>query len=170
MLPTPPPPDPPTFAANERQMLTTFLDQQRGILLRKVGGLAPEQLVEAAVPPSMITLLGLLKHAAAVERYWFRIRFAGEDVLSPWATDDPDADWRIEPGETPEAIRDLYLDEVARSRAITAGASLDDVAANPSPDRPVTLRWILVHMIEEVARHLGHADLLRERLDGVTGD
>lgn len=170
MLPTPPLQSSPPFSADERHMLTSFLDRQRELLLRKVGGLPPEGLTQAPVPPSTISLLALLKHAAAAERYWFRITFAGEDIDPPWTNDDPDADWRIESGDTPVSLHAAYLDEVDHARKIVAEASLDDVAANPSRGRPVTLRWILVHMIEEVARHVGHADLIRERLDGTTGD
>lgn len=170
MLPEPPLPSLPPASADERQMLTAYLDRQRALLLRKVAGLSSEQLLQTPVTPSTISLLALLKHSAAAERYWFRICFAGEDVSPPWTDDDPDADWRIEPDDTPEALHDRYLEEIARSRSIVAEASLDDVAADGSRRRPVTLRWILVHMIEEVARHVGHADLIRERLDGSTGD
>jgi hypothetical protein len=170
MLPTPEPPIDPPYTADEKTMLCAFLDLQRGVLRRKVGGLSPAQLLEPGTP-STISLLGLLKHSAYVERYWFRAMFAGEDVTFPWTDEDPDADWRVEPDETPEQILALYLGEVERSRAITAAASLDDLAADDGDGRRhVTMRWILIHMIEEVARHLGHADLIRERLDGATGD
>jgi len=169
-LPVPDLPADPPFAADEKTMLCAFLDHQRGVLRRKVGGLPEELLLEPGAP-STITLLGLLKHSAYVERYWFRATFAGEDVAFPWTDEDPDADWRVEPDETPTKILALYEQEVERSRAIVARASLDDPAANDHAGRRrVTLRWIIVHMIEEVARHLGHADLIRERLDGATGD
>jgi uncharacterized damage-inducible protein DinB len=115
-------------------------------------------------------LLGLLKHSAYVERWWFRSVFAGEDVAFPWTDDDPDADFRAEPDETPERIAALYLDETERSRRIVATADLDDGAARPRPGETVTLRGIMVHMIQETSRHLGHADIIRETLDGATGD
>jgi hypothetical protein len=97
--------------------------------------------------------------------------FAGEEGIDPpWTDADPDADWRVEPGETAEDIRSLFDDEVDRARAIVAAAvSFDDVSSDPrAKDR--SLRWIMIHMIEEYARHLGHADIMREAIDGRTGD
>lgn len=168
MLPVPDRPGRPPHAGTEKEMLTAFLDYQRGVLLRKVAGLSDDDLTRPGTP-SNVSLLGLLKHSAYVERWWFRVAFAGEDVPLPWSDEGPDADWRLEPGETAEAILAVYLDEVERSRAITESASLDDVAPHPEAE-DVTMRWILLHMIEEVARHLGHADVIREHLDGATGD
>ena len=166
MLPMPGKPQPPPQSGDERAMLTTFLDFQRDVLLRKVGGLDDDGL-RRVMTPSGLTLLGLLKHIAYVERYWFRSIFAGEDVTFPWTDADPDADWRPEPGETAERIATLYRDEVARAREITSRASLDESSASPASDE--TFRWILFHMLEEYARHLGHADLMREFVDGRTG-
>jgi uncharacterized damage-inducible protein DinB len=147
----------------EKETLEAFLDFHRGTVPIKVDGVGDEDLRRPMVP-SGLSLLTLVKHLAYVERWWFRYNFAGEDVdLGP----DPDSDFRIEPDETTEQILDFYRSECDASREITASASLDDVARNPK--RPRTLRWILVHMIEEYARHNGHADLLRERIDGVSG-
>jgi uncharacterized damage-inducible protein DinB len=110
----------------------------------------------------------MLKHLAYVERWWFGVVFAGQDLPMIWTKEDPDADFRVEDEESAEGIAAYYQAEVDRARAITAEASLDDVARRPGKD--VTLRWILVHMIEETARHLGHADIIREQIDGATGD
>ncbi|HEX6230521.1 MAG TPA: DinB family protein [Actinomycetota bacterium] len=169
MLPVPDlPPEPPTAGA-EKEMLTAFLDHERGVLRRKVSGLSEQDLRRRSTVSS-ITLLGLLKHEAYVERWWFRRLFAGEDVDFPWTDEDPDADFRPEPEERPERILALYDAEVARAREIVDGAALDDVTAVHPRRGPVTMRWILLHMIEEVSRHLGHADVIREAIDGATGD
>jgi uncharacterized damage-inducible protein DinB len=151
-------------------MLTEFLDYQRAVVLRKVAGLDDEQL-RRPMTASGLTMLGFVKHIAYVERWWFRVVFAGEPVEVPWTDDDPDADWRVEPDDTTDAIVALYLEEIERSRAIASRAELDEIARNPRvQDDDVTMRWILLHMIEEIARHLGHADIMREALDGATGD
>ena len=162
--------DPP-LAASEPEMLNTFLDYQRATLLWKVSGVSDEDLRRKAVSSSSLTLLGLVKHLAYVERFWFQRRFKGEDVAFPWTKDDPDADWRIEPGETTAGIIGLYQAEAEKSRRIVREANLGDLEARSWPGgEKVTLRWILFHMIEEVARHNGHADFLREAIDGATGE
>jgi len=164
--------DPPS-AANEKQMLEAFLDWHRATVLVKIEGLSDEEMRRPGTP-SGVSLLGLVKHHAAVERHWFRRIFAGEDVPSLWTTDDED--WRIEPGETTADVVALFNDENDRARAIVREADLDDVARNATmlrypPEPPgLMLRWIVVHMIEETARHNGHADILREAIDGKTGE
>ena len=125
--------------------------------------------------PSGWSLLGMVKHLAYVERSWFRTRLAGEPAGPvPWTKEDPDADFRIEPGETNEDILGFYREECAHSREVAAKASLDDLAVEWPADRQSekrpTLRWIYVHMIEETARHAGHLDVVRELIDGKTGD
>ncbi len=152
--------------APEKVQLCAFLDWYRDTLLRKVSGLSREQLTRRLVP-SPTTLLGLVKHLAYVERTWFGRVFAGQDLPDPWTKEDPDVDFRIEPGETAEGVIAFYREECDRSRRIVQGASLDDVARLPGRDQ--TLRWILIHMIEETARHAGHVDILRELTDGAVG-
>ena len=159
-------PEPP-YAAPARDMVEAFLDFQRATLLWKISGLSDADFRRSFVP-SGITLLGMVKHLAYVERWWFRMVFAGEDVTFPWTETDPDADWRIEADETTADVLALYEDEVARARAIVAVAAWDDRARKP--DREHTLGWILTHMVEEVSRHNGHADLFRELIDGQTGE
>lgn len=161
------PPDPPR-QADERDTLAAFLDLQRGVMLRKVADLDDERL-RRPMTPSGLTLLGMLKHLAYVERWWFRAVFASEDVSFPWTEDDPDADWRAEPDESVDSIAALYREECARAREIVAAASLDDTCTTTQGDS-ITLRWIVTHMIEETARHLGHADIMREAIDGSKGD
>lgn len=152
---------------DERELLTATVDYQRAVLLRKVGGLGEDDLREV-MTPSGLTLLGLVRHLAFVERYWFQVVFAGQDAELPWSDADPDADWRPEPGETAPEIVALYLAEAEIARQIAAAADLDAMSAHQNVQ--VSMRWILLHMLEELARHLGHADLMRERLDGATGD
>jgi hypothetical protein len=165
--------DPP-FVAGELPTFLGFLDYQRATLLSKCEGLSDEQL-RTALPSSSLTLAGLLKHGALNEDWWFSHRFGGVPELEPWSSVDFDADpeWEFrtaldEPGDD---LRALYVAACERSRTVVAGRAADELAVEPmrSGDRP-TLRWIVGHMIEEVARHNGHADRLREAIDGVTGE
>ena len=148
------------------------MDWHRATLLMKVDGVSDDDLRRPMVP-SGTTLLGLVKHLAYIERWWFQWVFAGREVDFPWSDDDPDAEFRIEPHETTRQIIDLYGAECDESRGIVADASLEDLnQGKPKPNDPrprFNLRWILVHMIEETARHNGHADILREQIDGTTG-
>jgi hypothetical protein len=104
-----------------------------------------------------------------VERSWFQIRFLGQNLPVPYSDADPDADFRIEPDDTTESVLAFYREQIERSRAIVAATpSLDETAKDPER-ADYTLRWMMVHMIEETARHNGHADILREQIDGATG-
>jgi hypothetical protein len=157
------------LAGDEKTMLSAFLDRYRETMLWKLDGLSTEQASRHLVP-SATTLLGVVKHLAYVERSWFQMYFAGGPINFPWAEDEPDQDidFRVEAGDSVESITALYQQEIARSREIVAGASLDDLSENQE-NGPRTLRWIIVHMIEETARHAGHADILRELTDGAIG-
>jgi uncharacterized damage-inducible protein DinB len=150
-------------------MLSAFLDRYRETILWKLNGLTKEQ-ASARLVPSVTTLLGIVKHLAYVERWWFQMNFAGDPVGFPWPKDEPDEDidFRVTETDTIESIGALYQQEIARSREIVAGASLDDLGKNEERG-PRSLRWIMVHMIEETARHAGHADILRELTDGAIG-
>ncbi len=163
-------PEPPSVGG-EREMLAGFLDFHRATLLWKLEGLDDEQLRRAMVP-SGTSLLGLVKHLAYVERSWFQGVWDGQEVSFPWTTEDPDADWRIEPGETTGDVLAFYKAECDRSREIVAGASsLDEIIEHPRRQGwKLSRRWILIHMVEETARHVGHADILREQLDGAVGE
>jgi uncharacterized damage-inducible protein DinB len=148
-------------------MLQAFLDWQRATLLYKCGGLTGEQLAERAVPPSGLSLLGLIRHMTKVERIWFRQRFAGEPVERPFG-DDSNADFeRVDPARAAADYARL-TEEFKLADAAAANASLDDTFIHRN--EVMSLRMIYLHMIEEYARHLGHADLLRERIDGATGE
>ncbi|MEU7642794.1 MULTISPECIES: DinB family protein [unclassified Streptomyces] len=155
-------------AAGERAMLQGWLDFHRDTLLTKCAGLTGEQLARAGTPPSALTLLGLVRHMADVERVWFRERFAGEAVEALYWTDAaPDADFDdLDPARA-EAEHAALGAEIAACDAVVADRSLDETFTING--RTLNLRWVYVHMIEEYARHNGHADLLREALDGETG-
>jgi len=170
-------PEPP-LAAAEAATLLGFLEYQRATLAWKCGGLDTAGL-QATVGASSMTLGGLLKHLAYVEDYWFSQRLHGQDRRPPWDTvdwkADPDWEWHSAAEDTPEQLFGLWQDAVARSRSLVAGAladaGLDGLARRAWNDgRAPSLRWILLHMIEEYARHNGHADLLRESVDGLTGE
>jgi hypothetical protein len=158
--------------ADERVILETFLDLYRDIVKRKVRGVSEEDAARRLVP-SATTLAGIVKHLRWVELNWFQRVLAGraeeEMPPPPWTDEDPDADFRLEPGETVEQVIADYDAECERSRAVAASHSLDGLGSHRRMG-PTSLRWIYVHMIEETARHAGHADILREQLDGATGD
>jgi molybdopterin converting factor small subunit/uncharacterized damage-inducible protein DinB len=154
---------------DERTMLTALLDWHRATLAAKCSGLTAEQLRERAIPPSTMSLHGLVRHLAGVERWWFREQFA-EPGLAPLYSydDDEDEDFNDLSGDFAADLA-VWAAECEAARAIVARSSLDDTGTRRSTGEPVSLRWILLHLIAEYARHNGHADLLRERLDGATG-
>jgi uncharacterized damage-inducible protein DinB len=159
--------DPP-FEADERATLTAFLDRQRATLAVKCDGLTEDQLRQQAVPPSNLSLLGLVRHMAEVERNWFRPVLGGEEMATIFA---PDMDWEasfrdVAAADVAEAFR-LWRAECDHARALVAAAPSFDVRGFRHSGY-VSLRWVMTHMIEEYARHNGHADLLRERLEGST--
>jgi uncharacterized damage-inducible protein DinB len=163
-------PEPP-HSGNEASTLEGFLDFQRATLAWKCEGLSESLLKEAAVPPSNLSLLGLVRHMAEVERGWFRVRLALEKVPFRWVTEErPDADFeQLESADVAEAFA-AWDQECRRSREILAGVgSLADTFITERGEE-LSVRWLMSHMIEEYARHNGHADLLRQRLDGQTGD
>jgi uncharacterized damage-inducible protein DinB len=164
----------PALQAGEREMLTGWLGHHRAILLWKCEGLTAEQLRQRAVPPSTLSLLGLVRHMADVERGWFRQTFLGEDVPDLYdRSGDEDADFKVADGADPaEAFRAFEQECTASREVVAAASSLDDLSKQGSErtGELFSLRWIVTHMIEEYARHNGHADLLRERVDGATGD
>ena len=160
--------DPPR-TADELTSLEGWLDFHRATLAAKCEGLDDRQLREASAPPSGLTLLGLVRHMAEVERGWFRRVLAGEDAPPIWSSDeDPDGDFHTLEQDTIEGAFEIWRSEIAEARKASAGRSLDDVVTFPGRG-DYNLRWIYLHMIEEYARHNGHADLIRERIDGVTG-
>ena len=173
-------PEPP-LSAPEAETLTGFLDYQRATLLWKTDGITEDQLgTRLPAHPSPMTLGGLLTHLAWVEDYWFTEVATGAATPQRWARIDwntaPDAEWAVAAGHDAATLREIWQESVDRSRAVTTRllADPDGGLATTHPAwggrAEVSLRWILVHMIEEYARHNGHADLLREIVDGQTGE
>src|SRR6516165_3111723 len=158
------------FRSNERRTLQGALDWYRAVVGHKVDGLTLDQ-ARTVLTPTGLSILGVIKHLGLVERDWFRETFAGERVGPADSGEDNSADFVIEPGDTIESVLTSYRDEAERSRQMTAGSSLDSLSAREtSLGEHVSLRWVLVHMLEETARHAGHMDLMRENIDGRTGD
>jgi uncharacterized damage-inducible protein DinB len=159
-------PDELVSASGERQVLEGFLDLYRDILKRKLAGLSDQQVRQRHVR-SQTTLGGLVKHLAAVEREWFQGVLTGrsDDELGEPARDDG---WALDSDETAESLLAGYERACSASRRAASGFCLNDCVPHPRMGQ-VSLRWIYVHMIEESARHAGHADILREQTDGATG-
>jgi len=166
------------YVAEVVDTLEEFLDYFRSVLLRKADGLDETQ-ARARVGASTLDILGLIRHMAVVEQWWFTQAFAGSDEVTRWHDPaDPDSDFHHTEGDTLDAARAALLEEIDQSRSVVAAAaSLDqltaiDVGPPENPDRygRRSLRWVMVHMIEEYARHCGHADLLREAIDGTVDD
>lgn len=164
-------------AVDELTALTQFLDSHRAIFVDKVAGLNAEQLAARPISSSAMTLGGMIKHLAVVEDSWFQDDLLGNGLGEPWASapwdDDVDWEWHSAADDTPEELRALYHEACARSRAAVESLSGDldhlAVAVDERTGEPYSLRWILLHMIEETAQHNGHADLMREAIDGGTG-
>ncbi len=154
---------------DERSTLLAFIVWQRETLERKCEGLDADQLRTRSAAPSTLSLLGLVRHMAEVERGWFRRTLAGEDVTDIYCTDeDVDGDFdNVDTADVDEAFA-TWRDECARADDIVSRRALEATGFQRS-GREVSMRWILNHMIEEYSRHNGHADLLRERIDGATG-
>jgi uncharacterized damage-inducible protein DinB len=165
----------PGLVGDEATLLGQFLDYYRATMVRKVEGLTKAQLAQR-LEPSTLTLGGLVKHLALVEDSWFQERLLGREPVEPWAAVDWDAtpDWDFDSAadDEPAEIVALYEAACERSRrAVREAESLDVVMVVPNRrGERMSLRWILIHMIEETARHAGHADLIRESIDGRTGD
>ena len=165
-------PDPHVAPDDERQILLAELDHQRAIVVRKASGLTDEQAATSLVP-SLTTVTGLLQHLALVERAWFRKTFAGDGWT--WSYDfesDQDAEFRVTAETSLAAAIADYEAACNESRQAYANASLNDFAheERERPPQRSTLRWIVVHLIAETARHNGHLDILREQLDGAMGE
>ncbi|MFJ6105785.1 DinB family protein [Streptomyces sp. NPDC092359] len=162
----------PGTTTGEREALEQWLDFHRATLAMKCEGLTDAQLRTLSVPPSDLNLLGLVRHMAEVERGWFREILAGEEVPYIYSTEeDHDGDIHVSDEDTYEEARATWQAEIAHARSLAAARELDDLGIGTRHGgKTFNLRWIYLHMIEEYARHNGHADLIRERVDGVTGD
>jgi uncharacterized damage-inducible protein DinB len=160
----------PPLIAGEREMLRAFLDYHRATLAMKCDGLSDEELRRQSMPPSTLSLLGLVRHMAEVERTWFRRVINREDIALVWSAD---GDYQVAYDATTSTGSEAFAAwqaEVMRARQIEAAAdSLDVIGHQPRWGEDVSLRLVMLHLIHEYARHNGHADFLREGIDGTTG-
>jgi uncharacterized damage-inducible protein DinB len=167
--------DPDPTTASERDSLGQYLDYQRETILLKTEGLTKAQLGQK-IPSSDLTLAGILYHLALNEEGWFEVEFLGREDREDFAgidwEADPNYEFRTALEKEPDWLRRRYREACDRARQVTAAAdSLDDVSVSTRiGGKPFTLRWVMLHMIEETARHAGHTDLLREAIDGVVGE
>jgi uncharacterized damage-inducible protein DinB len=170
----------PPQESGETATLLGFLDYQRATFEWKCRGMSDAEL-RVALPPTSMTLGGMLKHLAYVEDYWFTQAVGGAPPTQPWRAEDfeadPDWDWHSAAIETGDHLRALWSERAERSRAVVSSKLANGEVEALSETHPawdgqgrVSLRWVLVHMIEEYARHNGHADLIREAIDGQTGE
>ena len=156
-------------AGNEKEVLSGFLDHYRRTLVDICEGLDEEELRRPMVP-SGTSLLAILKHLAYTERGWFQENIANEPFEYPFdTTENPDADWILEPNDSFETVLKVYEESCAKSREILDAVSLDDMVTGSQRSADYNVRWVVLHMIEETARHVGHADIIRELIDSKTG-
>ena len=162
----------PPFLAAERDSLDAWLEFHRATVLQKVEGLTPEQLCRRSAPPSALSPLGIVRHLGGVEAYWLREVLLDQEQPDPYCTpENPDGDLLDGTPATAEADLAAYREQVAAARDAQASWSeLDGPVRGRRGGEPLNLRWILTHLIEEYARHAGHLDLLREAIDGRTGE
>jgi hypothetical protein len=159
--------DPP-YETDERTMLTAWLDYHRATLALKCEGLTDDQIRMRSVSPSNLSLLGLVRHMAEVELHWFRFWLGGQ-APEPIYEGDTDLD-NVDDADVADAFAHWNRECAHAREVLTTFASLDDVGAGQTKGAGISVRWTLIHMIEEYARHNGHADLLRESIDGTTGE
>ena len=163
---------PASVRSDEKTTLVETLEMQRSILLWKLDGVSEEDAKRPMVS-SGTSLLGVVKHLAWVEQWWFTDFIGTASPDYPWSEDDPDADFRIEPGETIASISELYAESVSLANAVIDNAESLDVTGSLEQGAPErrerSLRWVLAHMIEETARHAGQLDIIRELIDDGTG-
>src|SRR2546430_13663042 len=159
--------EPPPLVADERTLLVSYLDYYRATVELKCAGVPKERLSEKTMPPSTMTLHGLIRHLAGVEQWWFHYQFAGEELTGHLYYSDewPDQDFEDLSGDFDEALA-TWRAMCAHSRQIVAAAALDDTGTVERTGEPFSLRRALLHLIVEYARHSGPADFLREGIDG----
>jgi uncharacterized damage-inducible protein DinB len=159
----------PPLVADERATYTALLDYLRATIELKVEGLSGDDATRAVLPSKLTTAAGVVKHVRWVEHHWFEVVLAGRESRAPYTTEDPDADWRVEEGETLAGFLEDYRRQCSVSREVLAGVDLGGEVPLRG-DRTVSARWVLAHVIEETARHAGQLDVVRELLDGSVGD
>ncbi|OLR94196.1 DinB family protein [Actinokineospora bangkokensis] len=159
--------DPPDVG-DEVAQVNGFLDYLRGTVVRKAHGLSEVDARRAVLPSPLMTVAGLLGHLRWVEAHWFGVVLDGQHDRAPWDPADPDAEFRVPDGVPLARLVEEYEAECAHSRGVAAGMAFDDTGTFEG--RTVSLRWVLLHMVEETGRHAGHLDAIRELLDGATGE
>ncbi len=161
----------PTFKSQERQAFEEWLDYHRATLLFKCSGLTSAQLKERSATPSPLSLLGLVRHMTEVERWWFRMHADQQRLEFPYDPLQIGADFNELEAADAKGNIEAYLSEIQAAKKAVADKALDqNVPSRRDHSKTMNIRWIYLHMIEEYARHNGHADLLRERIDGQVGD
>ncbi|WP_144119601.1 DinB family protein [Catellatospora sichuanensis] len=158
---------------DERATLTTFLDYARATVRAKCEGISDEAARRAPLPDSpLMTVKGLVSHVRWVEYSWFQVVLLGEEDAGPWTKEEPDREFTFALDVPIEQLLDEYEAQSARYRELVASLDLDTLAQRDlrGAGRPATLRWILFHLVEEIARHNGHLDVVRELVDGTKGD
>jgi uncharacterized damage-inducible protein DinB len=161
----------PLLKGGEREQLQSWLAFYRATLLKKCSGLSFADLCRRPVESSDLSLLGMLRHMTFVEQVWFDRRFAGNDVVEYYKRpDNREAEWTELDSATLDDVVASFNRACETSDELARGHELEEIVKQPGADRdPVDLRWIYLHMIEEYARHCGHADIIRELVDGTTG-
>ena len=154
--------------ADELAGLTAFLDAQRDAIVRKLSDLS-DQDARRTPTASALSLLAIAKHLGHVERRWFQAVLAGRQMPGVWPVEDREPEYRLDDDDTVDSVLGFYAAMVAESQSITAEVASPDAACRHPDAAQWSLRWILLHMIEETARHAGHADIIRESIDGATG-
>ncbi|GLZ42164.1 DinB family protein [Actinokineospora sp. NBRC 105648] len=160
--------DPP-FDGGQLEQTSAFLDFLRGTIALKSAGLSEQDAHRPVLPSPLMTVAGLLSHLRWVEAYWFDVVLAGNPDRAPYNAEHPDGEFEIAAELTLDQLLADYAEQCERSRVIAAGLGLDDTVAFRG-DKRLNLRWVLLHMIEETGRHAGHLDVIRELLDGTTGE
>lgn len=159
----------PLRTADERATLASFLTFVRAVAVAKLEDLDTAAATRADLTTGL-SLASIVQHLAHVERYWFQRVFAGDDIELPWSAEAPDAEFVVDPADRVEDVVAHYRGVIEVSDGILAGHELDSICASAPREGPVTLRWIGWHMVEETARHNGHLDVMRQALDGRTGE
>ncbi|PPK67540.1 DinB family protein [Actinokineospora auranticolor] len=159
----------PPYAGGELDQLNAFLDFLRATIARKSEGLSEADAHRSVLPSPLMTVAGLLSHLRWVEAYWFDTALAGNPDRAPYSKEHPDGEFEIAAELTLDQLLADYAEQCARSREIIAGLALDDTVPFRG-DQRLNPRWVLLHMIEETGRHAGHLDVIRELLDGATGE
>ncbi len=157
------------YSGTELDLLNGFLDHQRATVHLKASGLSEPDAHRSVLPSPLMTVAGLLSHLRWVEAFWFDVALGGQPDRAPYSAEHPDGEFEVAADLTLDRLLAEYAEQCDNSRRVVAGMGLEDVVAFRGSEQ-LSPRWVLLHMIEETARHAGHLDVVREFLDGVTGE